>query len=106
MPNHIHGIIQIVMGAGKEFQRVDLKNSSLLPYRAINVSPGSLGAIVRAYKASVTCRINALRGSSKSPVWQRNYYDHINRDEIEHEKIWNYIKTNPIKTSDDRLYPE
>ncbi|MFZ2095703.1 MAG: hypothetical protein WAV05_03610 [Anaerolineales bacterium] len=102
----IHGIILIVSGAGEESRRVGVNNPPLRPYRTINVASGSLGAIVRAYKASVTVRINAMRGSSEPPIWQSNYYDHIIRNETEYEKIWSYIETNPIKWSDDRLFPK
>jgi hypothetical protein len=64
-----------------------------------------LGAIVRAYKASVAFRINAIRGSATPPVWQRNYHDHIVRNEREYEAIWNYIDTNPANWVDDQLNP-
>ena len=67
--------------------------------------PGSLGAIVRAYKAAVTYRINIMRGFTKPPVWQRNYYDQIIRNEKDYENIWNYIETNPLKWMGDRYNP-
>jgi putative transposase len=105
MPNHIHGIIYIVRGAGEESQMPHVQipplHSSIIP----NVASGSLGAIVRAYKASVTYRINVMRGFTDPPVWQRNYYDHIIRNEKDYEAIWNYIETNPRNWIDDRFNP-
>jgi hypothetical protein len=72
-------MILIVSGAGEESRRVGVNDPPLRPYRAINIASGSLGAIVRAYKASMTVRINTMRGSSESPVWQSNYCDQIIR---------------------------
>ena len=94
MPNHIHGIINIDMGAGEESLKSHDQISPLRPSLP-NVASGSLGAIVRAYKASVTYRINVMRGFTYPPVWQRNYYDHIICNEKDYENIWNYIETNP-----------
>jgi len=105
MPNHIHGIICIVRGVGEEFEKFSPGNQPLRPYNIPYVTPGSLGAIVRAYKASVAFRINAIRGSAAPPVWQRNYHDHIIRNEQEYEAIWNYIDTNPANWVDDQLNP-
>jgi REP element-mobilizing transposase RayT len=105
MPNHIHGIINIVRGAGEGFDHEPFGNPPLRPYFIPKVTPGSLGAIVRAYKAAVTYRINAMRGFNAPPVWQRNYFDRIIRNEKDYETIWNYIETNPRKWMDDQLNP-
>jgi putative transposase len=37
-------------------------------------------------------------------IWDRNYYDHIIRDEDELRKIWDYIDTNPLRWEYDRYY--
>jgi hypothetical protein len=47
------------------------------------VKAGSLGAIVRAYKSAVTYAINKLENSRGAAVWQRNYYEHVIRNEKE-----------------------
>ena len=52
-----------------------------------------------------TVRINALNGSPGSPFWQRNYYEHIIRDESELQKIWDYIQMNPLHWNEDQLHP-
>jgi hypothetical protein len=38
-------------------------------------------------------------------VWQRNYYEHILRNEREFTNIWNYIDTNPLRWRVDQLRP-
>jgi len=63
---------------------------------------GSLGAIVGAYKASTARLINGLRRKPGAPAWQRNYYEHIIRDEPELAQIREYILDNPIKWGEDR----
>jgi putative transposase len=81
--------------------------SPLRPSIIPNVVSGSLGAIVRAYKAAVTYRINVMHGSTETPVWQRNYFEHIIRNEKDYETIWSYIESNPRNWMDDQFnsYP-
>jgi len=69
------------------------------------VAPGSLGAIVRAFKSAVTQRINARRGTPGAPVWQRNYYEHIIRSERALDAIRRYIAENPLRWRWDRYNP-
>jgi REP element-mobilizing transposase RayT len=96
MPNHVHGVI-FMKGAGVAIQDTHNQSSSLRPYPGTFVISGSLGASVRVYKASVSLRINHLRSPNITPIWQRNYYDHIVRDEHDLENIWKYIDANPQK---------
>ncbi len=67
-----------------------------------NVAPGSLGVIIRAFKSAVTKRINQMRGTPGAPVWQRNYYEHIIRNENSLNRIRQYIETNPLRWMMDR----
>ncbi|MCA9912513.1 MAG: hypothetical protein KC496_04175 [Anaerolineae bacterium] len=69
-----------------------------------NGAPGSLGAIVRAFKSAVTRRINLTRNTPGAPVWQRNYWERVVRDEKEWNWIRQYIATNPAKWAEDTLY--
>jgi putative transposase len=66
--------------------------------------PGSLGSIIRQYKSSVT-RIIAQQQGGVPHVWQRNYYEHIIRDEAEHNRIRRYIESNPVNwvTDDENI---
>jgi hypothetical protein len=67
--------------------------------------PNSLGAMIGQFKSRATKRIWSLPEMDHSPIWQRNYYDHIIRDEQEFRNIWNYIETNPLKWQEDQLHP-
>jgi putative transposase len=100
MPNHIHGIIWIV---DMEIRRgaATLRPYKISKFQHANVPPKSLGAIVRAYKSAVTYHINAIRNSRGKPIWQRNYYEHIIRDQSELEDIAGYIFANPVHWADD-----
>ena len=53
--------------------------------------------MVRAFKGAVTLRINQLRGTPRQTVWQRNYYEHVIRNQIALESIRRYIVNNPAK---------
>jgi REP element-mobilizing transposase RayT len=89
MPNHMHGIVFIIdVGAGGARPRA-----------------ASLGAFVRGFKAATTGRINAHRDRPNDPVWQRNYYDHIVRDDRDLDHIREYIANNPANWANDRENP-
>ena len=64
----------------------------------------TVGAIIRGYKSSVTKQINES-GSTNIPkkIWQRDYYEHIIRTELSHDRISNYIINNPAKWSEDKF---
>mgnify|MGYP003795549223 FL=1 len=101
MPNHIHGIIQIIepnVGAGSEPARTE-------PAPKSSSSQTSLPEIVRQFKTFSARRINTLRNSTDKPVWQRNYYEHIIRNDQSFQKIGEYILTNPVQWENDRYYP-
>ena len=67
--------------------------------------PRSLSSFIGGYKSAVTKRINVLRGVPGAPVWQRNYYEHIIRNEDDLEAIRHYILTNPSRWHEDRENP-
>ena len=58
----------------------------------------------RAFKSASTLRINQIRKTPGVPVWQRNYYEHIIRDEQSYEKIAAYILNNPRQWEEDQLF--
>lgn len=96
MPNHAHGILWMNDDVGAERRSA--------PTDMPHVTAGSLGAIVRAYKSAVTYAINAARQTRGMVVWQRNYYEHIIRNDADLNRIRNYIVNNPLKWADDDLY--
>jgi putative transposase len=63
-----------------------------------------LPEIVRGFKSFSARRINAIRKSPGTPVWQRNYYEHIIRDEKEWQRIRDYILTNPENWANDQHF--
>jgi putative transposase len=99
MPNHIHGIIWI-----NENDPVGAERRSA-PTKPLRVIAGSLGAIVRAYKSAVTYKINEIRSTRGAPIWQRNYYEHIIRNESDYERIYKYIQSNPFQWERDEENP-
>lgn len=62
----------------------------------------TIGAIVRGYKSSVTKQLGLLGLTDK--LWQRNYYEHIIRNEQSHQRISDYIRCNPEKWEDDVFF--
>ena len=56
---------------------------------------GTIPTIIRSFKSAVTKRINAIRHTPGERVWQRNYYEHVIRDERALWAIRNYIRENP-----------
>lgn len=97
MPNHIHGIIWLNDGPSVGDERRSTPTKSNRPL----VLPGSIPAIIRAYKSAVTYAINSARNTKGLPVWQRNYYEHVIRDEKDFENIIEYIYQNPYNWEKD-----
>jgi len=56
----------------------------------------SLPTIIRSFKSAVTKRVNQLSANNRAPFWQRNYFEHVIRDEESLAKIRNYIWENPL----------
>ena len=100
MPNHLHGIVAIEYLVGAQHRCALLARDSKNA-----VGPGSLGAIVRSFKAVVARRAHKeLRWNG--PVWQRNYYDRVLRDGQEFSDASRYIAENPMKWELDRENPQ
>lgn len=103
MPNHIHGIIMV----GAQFIAPDPApcNAHLadaMHRGAMNRAP-TLGEIVRAYKAASTRAIRV--GVDPGFGWQRNYYEHIVRDEASLQQIREYVQGNPSRWAEDSENP-
>jgi REP element-mobilizing transposase RayT len=96
MPNHLHGII-VLVGAQFIAPTAGRQNQGV-----INHAP-TLGEIIRAFKA-VAARQIRLAGFPEFR-WQRNYYEHIIRDEDSLKRIQEYITTNPLRWQCDQENP-
>ena len=75
------------------------------PLRAFGPPRRSLGAIIGSFKSATAKRINALRGTSGAPIWQRNYHEHILRSDESLNRIRQYILDNPAQWATDRENP-
>ena len=89
MPNHFHGIIELVPTTQGE---------KLI-----------LGDVVGAFKSLSSVEyIRGVKDKGWLPFnkkfWQRNYYEHIIRNERAYLHIVEYIKTNPLRWQDDVYY--
>lgn len=111
MPNHIHGIIRIVdiidddNVVGARRRRAPTTTSGTTLEQFGRPVPGSIPTIIRAFKSATTRRINEWRGTPGARVWQRNYWEHIVRNEKALERIRRYIMTNPARWQMDRENP-
>jgi hypothetical protein len=59
--------------------------------------PNSISSFVAGFKSAVTKQINLLRDNRDIPIWQRNYYESIIRDEQSLMAIREYILNNPFQ---------
>jgi REP element-mobilizing transposase RayT len=98
MPNHVHGVI-VVPGRGTACRAPTTEQFA-------KPSVGSIPTIVRSYKSSVTRYVNLARGAPGTPVWQRNYYEHVVRNEAELMAIREYILANAARWDDDENNPQ
>jgi putative transposase len=104
MPNHIHGIVRIVGDVDVRHHTEERRRRALVE-RFGKPVPGSVPTIVRAFKSASTRGINALRDTPGGVVWQRNYYEHVIRDEDALHRIRRYIIANPARWTFDRQNP-
>jgi putative transposase len=111
MPNHIHGILWLgdnPVGAKHSGEkslvtpRIDSPNASPPPH---GTNPGSINAIVQNFKSISTRKINQIHKTPGSRIWQRDYYEHIIRNEIALDRIRAYIQNNPRSWNTDRHHP-
>jgi len=111
MPNHLHGVNWIVdVGADgvrpTDDASVKTERMASAPTHqdarraSLRRAPRSLGSFIAGFKASVTSR--AGRELNMAGIWQRNYYEHIIRNDRELNNIEWYIVNNPINWQLDR----
>lgn len=115
MPNHFHGILILAddrRGGSRPAPTItapdDIPTSTTTARDNVS-APGpdetkrkSLDQLIGAFKTVSAKHINQLRQTPGAPVWQRNYYDHIVRNDRELNAIRRYIRDNPAKWTLDR----
>lgn len=80
MPNHVHVIIVLNSdGDGR------------------TLFAPTISRIIKQMKEYVTKQVGY-------PIWQKSFYDHVIREEMEYEEIWQYIENNPLKWELDKYY--
>ena len=96
MPDHVHGIIVIDpygVNAGAGSEPAPTFTVSTIFARNYHGLP----EIIRQFKTYSARRINEIRKTQGAPVWQRNYYEHLIRNESALKGIRRYIRENPKK---------
>jgi len=134
MPNHVHGIIELIENGSKyvgaeNFLPLQSPNESLSTIDVGNIQPRrnefqkmiphSIGSIVKGFKIGVTkwFRYNSVGVENFQPqnfqhpnfnprrqIWQRNYYEHIIRNEQSYLRITDYIINNPKNWKQDGFF--
>jgi REP element-mobilizing transposase RayT len=112
MPNHFHGILEIVgtpvfVGAPRVGAFACNHDMGATDTKATTrVAPTTVGKMMDAFKSITTVEyIRGVRLSDWLPfdgkLWQRNYYEHIIRNERSYQNIAEYIINNPVRWRDD-----
>ena len=110
MPNHFHTIVEMAQPTiddttvGAEYlppnnneNKSSIRAENIPPLRRPNCESGTLGAIVRGFKIGVTKKL----GYS---LWQRNYFEHIIRNNRSCQFIADYIENNSASWKKDRFF--
>jgi REP element-mobilizing transposase RayT len=133
MPNHVHGIIVLPDMGGTTRDRGDegatsqkatprghprvaptnitthrVAPTTAMPTRRVaptGPAPGSIGAVIGQFRSIATKRIRSTCRLPDLIVWQRNYYDHVIRNERDLDRIRQYIVNNPARWADDENHP-
>ena len=108
MPNHVHGIVFVTesvgavhepplhsadtVGAIHELPLRQQRRQMLIP------------KIIGYFKMNSAKQINVVRDTPGTPVWQRDYYDRVIRNESEYDAIRQYIADNAHNWEQDKEY--
>jgi len=108
MPNHFHGILKIVGVTLVVARNVGIAENQMGQPQGI-APMKTIGDMMDAYKSITT--VNYIRGVKtlnwqpfNGKLWQRNYWEHIIRNEQSYQRISEYIVNNPKEWSDDKFH--
>jgi putative transposase len=96
MPNHLHGIIVIIDGRAGVTQSGSEKPAFWEKRKPI-------GRLIGAFKTVSTSQINQSLATIGNQLWQRDFWEHIIRNEHELNLIRTYIRNNPAQWGQDSL---
>lgn len=99
MPNHIHAVVTI------SHENVGNSTVGARSPRPYGRKP-ALGNIIAYFKYQSTKKINLHQSTVPAKIWQRNYYDHIIRNENSLRRIRGYVVSNPERWQFDRENPD
>lgn len=129
MPNHFHGILEIVGTTLVVVQNDDGKNNPGQPQgngplvvvqndetpkqfgqpKGVAPTMKTIGQMMDAFKSITT--VEYIRGVKilawpplYGKLWQRNYYEHIIRNRQSYQNISRYIINNPVKWRDNDFF--
>ena len=107
MPNHFHGILEITNDDINGRPQIDDINGR--PQGHAPTAGKTVGDMMDAFKSISTVEyINGVKTMNwqrfNGKLWQRDYYEHIIRNEQSYETISNYIIDNPAKWNEDKFY--
>lgn len=132
IPNHIHGIVTIqaavvhavganggspetvtnggspetvTNGSSPETGWDDKTTAGRSAESPLRMKTKSISSFIAGFKSVVTKSINEISNTPGSSVWQRNYYEHIIRNDNELNRIREYIANNPAKWAEDEENP-
>ena len=117
MPNHFHGILifrdhvgatrqdLIKTGAGNESDPTESLNGIVGSPVRKGPQPKSLGTVMSQFKSRVTKRLWKFPNLNKTPIWQRNYYEHVIRNVKDLQNKTDYIESNPMLWDEDDENP-
>jgi putative transposase len=117
MPNHVHGIIFInAERRGEVISPRESPNNNILDENMDGINnqgretlplrKPTLGQIVAYFKYQSTKEMNRIETEKAiTKFWQRNYYEHIIRDEKDLQIKTDYIEANPALWDEDDNNP-
>jgi REP element-mobilizing transposase RayT len=107
MPNHFHGIMIITdncrgLVSKPSVSKSLFSNKSNVPFYQKKTR---LGTVIAYFKYQTTKLINLHRDLAGVKFWQKNYYEHIIRNQKSLEILREYIINNPLNWETDQLHP-
>ena len=102
MPNHVHVIINLGVGARYIVPSPERPRS---PERFQKPVKGSIPTIIRTFKAAVVRQARKELGAQGTDIWQRNYFERVLRNGQEYADASRYVAENPMRWEWDAENP-